>query len=937
MMMKISLPHADSRRHRSGRWKGYLLPFFLVTLVGISCNSIDRTAKYTIGFSQCTMVNLWRQTMLESMKRELSFHPEIRLIVKDANGNSQKQIQQIQELIDKKVDLLIVSPNEAAPITPIVEKAYRAGIRVIIVDRKTLSNNYSSFIGASNFEVGMNAASFANSLLKGKGNVMEVSEDVTGSSAQMDRHNGFKEGIKQFPGLHFIKRIFITGDENPSSANIKAFLKSDPDIQFMFAQNDRIALSAYEACKELGLDKKIRIMGVDGLPGKNQGIDLVEKKEIVATILYPTGGAEAILAAVNILEHQPYQKETSLASTVIDSSNVRIMKLQNEKIISQQEDIDRRQQRITQQEVITNNQNKIIFIISISLGLALIMGAILYYYLRENKKINARLASQNDEILHQRNQLIELGKQARVASEAKINFFTNISHEFRTPLTLILGPLEQLIESPKIHFTEKQYLSLIQKNVIRLLRLVNQLMDFRKIDSGKMKLSASENDLVTFTREVSDAFAETARKRNIDLRVISKEKNIMMWFDTSMLDKVLFNLISNSFKFTKDQGFIHITIEKNAQEGCVLIRVEDNGIGMKKDFVQHAFELFYQANITNQQGSGLGLALSRDLIKMHQGDILVESQEGKGTQFEIKLLLGTDHLEREEMVEARSHKEVMYYDQKIYSIDTMKAVPENDLTAVEGNPGEKSILIIEDNPDLRNFIADLFKEEYDVILCADGISALRLAYEHIPDIIIADIVIPGKDGFFLCNTIKSDIRTSHIPVILLTAKTDIHQQIEGMRCMADAYLTKPFNVDYLKEIIKSLIRNRQILKEHYTSEIHTDSMVHTPKKLDRRFISEFTSIVESHINDSGFSIDDLCKKMGVSRVQLYRKVKALLDCNVNDYILNVKIQKSKFMLSQEDLTVAEVAYKVGFASPAYFSTVFKSKIGMTPTEYRSKI
>ncbi|MDE3212924.1 MAG: substrate-binding domain-containing protein, partial [Bacteroidota bacterium] len=822
-------------------------------------------------------------------------------------------------------------------ITPIVEKAYRKGIRVIIVDRKTLSNNYTAFIGASNYEVGINAATFANSLLKGKGNVMEVSEDVPGSSAQMDRHTGFKDGIKQYPGLHFVKRIFITGDENPSSANVKAFLKSDSDIQFMFAQNDRIALSAFAVCKELGLDKKIKIIGVDGLPGKDQGIDLVEKKKIVATILYPTGGAEAILAAVNILENKAYQRENRLASTIIDSSNVRIMKLQNEKIISQQEDIDRRQQRITQQQIITNNQNKIIFIISISLGLALIMGAILYYYLQENKKINARLASQNEEILNQRNQLIELGKQARVASEAKINFFTNISHEFRTPLTLILGPLEELLENPKIHFTEKRHLGLIQKNVIRLLRLVNQLMDFRKIDSGKMKLSASENDLVAFAREVAEAFTETARNRNIDLRVISKEKSIMMWFDTSMLDKVLFNLISNSFKFTKDHGFIHITINKYNSEGYVTIRVEDNGIGMGQDFVKHAFELFYQANITNQQGSGLGLALSRDLIKMHKGDIQVESQEGKGTTFEIRLLLGTDHLENEEMVEARSHKEVMYYDQKIYSTEASKYPVDNNMTTNEGNHSEKSLLIIEDNPDLRRFIADIFSDEYDVIFCAEGISGLRMAYDHIPDIIIADIVLPGKDGFFICNTLKSDIRTSHIPIILLTAKTDIHQQIEGMRCMADAYLTKPFNVDYLKEIIKSLIRNREILKEHYTTEIHTDAQVHTPKKLDRRFISEFTSIVESHINDSSFSIDDLCKKMGVSRVQLYRKVKALLDCNVNDYILNVKIQKSKFLLSQEDLTVSEVAYKVGFTSPAYFSTVFKSKIGMTPTEYRSKI
>ncbi|MEO7767339.1 MAG: substrate-binding domain-containing protein, partial [Ferruginibacter sp.] len=469
---------------------------------------------YTVGFSQCTMVNKWRQTMLEGMQRELAFHPELNFIFKDANGHTEKQIEQIQQLIDQEIDLLIVSPNEASPITSVVEKAFRKGIRVIIVDRRTLSENYTAYVGASNYEVGASAATFANSILKGKGNVLEIS-DIPGSSADIDRHKGFTESIKQYPGIRYVSKVYEEGDEHPSDKQGTRFLKTNPDIQLIFAQNDRLAYSAYNACKKMGLAEKIKIIGVDGLTGENGGINLVENGILNGTVLYPTGGEEAILTAVNILENKDFKKENRLTTTIIDSSNVRIMKLQTEKVLNQQKNIDRSQKKIEEQEIITNNQANIIYFVSISLALALILGFVLFYYLRENRKINARLALQNEEILNQRNQLIELAQQAREATDAKINFFTNISHEFRTPLTLILGPLEELMANAKIHFSDKQYLSLIQKNVIRLLRLVNQLIDFRKIESDKMKLSATENDLVLFSNEISDAFKEIAKKRNI--------------------------------------------------------------------------------------------------------------------------------------------------------------------------------------------------------------------------------------------------------------------------------------------------------------------------------------------------------------------------------------------------------------------------------------
>lgn len=873
--------------------------------------------------------------MVEAMQRELSFHPEINFVFKDANGNTQQQIEQIEELINQNIDLLIVSPIVADPITPVVEKAFQKGIKVIIVDRRTSSENYTAYVGASNYEVGESAAIYANSLLNGKGNALEIS-DIPGSSADIDRHNGFTGTLKKYKDINYVGRIYEAGDEQPSQKNTTQFLLSNPNIQLIFAQNDRLALSAYNACKKLGLDKKIEIIGVDGLSGTDGGIDLVDKKIIKATILYPTGGSEAIQTAVDMLGGKPFKKQIKLATTIIDSANVRIMKLQNDKMLAQQNDIDRRQKKIEQQQVITKNQSSIIYAISISLALAIIFGFILLYYLQENKKINLRLAHQNEEILNQRNQLIELGKKAQQASEAKINFFTNISHEFRTPITLILAPLEEMKNNPRLDSVSKQYVALIQKNSLRLLKLVNELIDFRKIESGKYKLQVTENDLVQFVEETLGAFKSIAAKRNIDLRLITKERSIKAWFDISMMDKVLFNLLSNAFKFTNDGGFIYVALEKNNEDNNVTLKVEDSGIGMSPEFVAHAFELFYQENVSDKLGSGLGLSLSKELIQLHNGNISVQSRQGKGTTFTVILPLGNEHFSKEQIAVAVPAGKDLSQNENLFLTQFSKTEIDNDETG-SNDKSDNTVLIIEDNPDLRNYLAQKLGENYHILEADNGTTAVQQAFDNVPDLIVSDINLPGKNGFAITHILKTDIRTSHIPIILLTAKTAIQEQIEGMKNKADAYITKPFNMQFLEEAIKSILKNREILREHYTSQLPVELKTQTvAKKLDRKFIHDFTSIVESNINNDAFNIDIICKAIGISRIQLYRKVKALLGCNVNDYILSVRLHKAKYLLNESDLSIAEIADKVGFSSAAYFSTVFKNKFLVTPKEFREK-
>ncbi len=435
-------------------YKVFFLIFF-ISFLNFSCDRKSKEKNYVIGFSQCTTGDVWRQYMQKEMERELAFHPEIKLIVKNADLNSQKQIAQIRELIDEKVDLLIATPAEAKPITPIIEQAYAKNIPVVLVDRGISSKSYSAFIGADNYKVGVNAGIYANLLLKGVGNVVEIGGTDEGSSADIGRHTGFTEKLKEHKEIRYVERL----SQNWLSENWKVPPEKETDslvsllvankIRLIFAQNDRIALGCFKVCQKFGLQNKIFIIGVDGLPGPNGGIDLVNRGMLKATILYPTGGKEAIQTAIDILQNKPYQKESQLYSTIIDSSNVRMMKLQSDKILSQQYDIERQQNILNEQIRIYNNQRTFNNILIGALLLVFLLGTAVFFSWRKNKRITAKLQLQNEEISRQSTQLIEMSAKTEEAHQARLNFFTNISHEFRTPLTLIFAPLGRIDQQYK--------------------------------------------------------------------------------------------------------------------------------------------------------------------------------------------------------------------------------------------------------------------------------------------------------------------------------------------------------------------------------------------------------------------------------------------------------------------------------------------------------
>lgn len=915
--------------------RNILATLLFLTLLFYSCNTQKDKKSFTIGFSQCTGMDSWRQTMLNEMKLELSFYDEIEFIYKDANANSNIQVNQIEELAALNIDLLIVSPNEVQPLTPAIEKVYYQGIPVVVVDRRTNSSNYTSFIGASNLEVGRDAGNYAVSLLNAKGKIIEVT-GIPDASPVIDRHNGFMEVISRFPEINYLKKFdnYITADtgyENP----VEKFLLSNPDVDLVYAQNDYMASHLFDVCKKLKLEQRIKIIGIDGLAGENEGLDMVRDKKIAATVLYPTGGQEAIRTAINILNHKPYKKDNELFITIIDSSNVVIMKKQAEKVNFQQKDIELRQERINQLALITKNQSTIILIISLLLLLAIFFGAVSYYYLKENKKINCTLEHQNKEIVEQKNRIEEISAKAEVAHQAKLNFFTNISHEFRTPLTLILSPLEELLDNPRIQPATKQTVQLVQRNVMRLYRLVNQLMDFRKIEFDKMPLHISEIDLVAFTKEIADSYNMLAKSKHIDFRFFTTEKKLHVWFDITMIDKVIFNLLSNAFKFTKENGYIYVSITKN--EDDAILSVEDNGIGMSKEAIEHAFEPFFQGEYENYNGTGLGLALSKELIELHNGSITVKSEKWKGAKFEIKLPLGKMHFTDSEITDLQNKESLITEDAKIYTTELLPMMDrESDILQNGRVQKNQNILIIEDNEDLRNYLKDRLGKKFDILEADNGNTALHLAMDNIPDLIISDVVIPGKNGLEITQIIKNDVRTAHIPVILLTSRSDEKQKLEGMETKADAYITKPFSLPLLEKTISNFLFSRERIKEHYTTETFTEGKPEAIKKSDRKFVSEFSAIVEHNLANDKFAVDDICREIGISKVQLYRKVKTLLSCNVNDYIITTRLAKAKYYLQHENFSISEIAFKTGFSSAAYFTTVFKSKFGVTPSEYKMK-
>lgn len=705
--------------------------------------------KYKIGVSQC-VGGRWRDKVNnEMLSAQHLYDTDVKVCIINADNNTDRQRQQIDSLINADVDLLVISPNEYKPLSPCVERAKKRGIPVILFERKTSSNDYTAYIGGDNVEAGRAIGTYAARLCRDSIHVgrRPVVLEITGQlvmSPDRERYQGFSSVMKKHPELDF-QHIRTNWSLEDSYAATKEWLQAGKPLDVVFCQSDLASFGAYKAAKELGKEKGIYFLGVDALPG--EGIDAVQQGKLAASYIYPTHGEEIIALALRILEHKPYKRTNIIKSMVVTPQNVDEIAINANAMMRQNEYLITIQNKLEDYFGLYHVQRTLLFV-SLVVALILLIAVLLVW----RAIVITRRANR---------QMKELGDEQN-------RFYTNASHQLRTPLTLIIGPLQQLGESKTLSEGDHELLGIVQRNAEQLLHLVTDVLQFQK-ETQKM---------------IQDPQPDDAH------------------------------------------------------------------------------------------------AISRRSVQDGQHDIVVHDQ--------------SDEL--------------------------------------------ATVLIVDDNDDMRRYLRTLLLDRYYVLEASDGQSGWKLARESVPDLVISDVMMPVMDGLTFCAKLKADPLTSHIPVILLTARSTEQQQAEGLSQGADAYLTKPFSAEVLIAHIVSLLANRQKLKEAFAAEKQQtndnheqDEKLSTP---DKMFMDTLRQAILKNMSNTKLKMDDLGADMGISRVQLYRKVKAMTGMSPVELLKEMRLQRAMKLLKATDKTVAEVAYEVGFGTPGYFSSCFKKQYGKYPTDVK---
>ena len=902
--------------------KNYLL-LSILCLAGILMSCTQKHTRYRIGVSQCSD-DEWRHKMNNEIVREALFYDGVEVEIRTAKDNNRNQIADIKYFIDKKVDLLIVAPNEAAAITPVVEKAYRQGIPVVVIDRKILSDKYTAFVGADNYEIGKDVGQYILNRLHGKGKVLEIT-GLEGSTPAMERHKGLTDVLKEEPGIEITASVDGAWLQSVAGEKMDSVFQTNKNIDLVFAQNDSMDIGAYLSARQQQLEKEMLFVGIDALPGKEYGVEQIINGVLDATFIYPTGGDKVVQVAMDILEKRPYERDTKLSTALVDKTNARVMQLQTDHITEQDGKIERLNNQVNEYLSRYSAQTMFLYACLIILLLfAALLAIIVRAYWTKNR-MNMELSRQKKKLEEQRDQLINLSKQLEEATHAKLVFFTNVSHDFRTPLTLVADPVEQLLEDKALTPRQQSLLKVVHKNVHILLRLVNQILDFRKYENDKLELVRANMNLRVQLQEWSHSFQTLALKKHIHfvLEVNDDRADYLMAVDAEKMERVYFNLLSNAFKFTPENGTITVTLSTlTKEEGGRYARlvVADTGSGISVQHIRHIFDRFYQIDV-NHAGSGIGLALAKAFVELHGGEITVDSVEGKGTVFTVDIPMTLVEEPSADLVqEPRITQQTVV--EELEDMETEEQIPDEN---------KECILIIDDNADVRDYVKSLLKEEYTVIEAPDGRAGLKKAMKYVPDAIICDVMMPVMDGLECCRKLKTELQTSHIPVMLLTACSLDEQRIQGFECGADSYISKPFNSKLLLVRLRNLMDNHKRLKQFFGDK--TTLSKEPVSDVDKGFVDRFRELIEENLADSELSVEDLGSKMGLSRVQLYRKIKALTNYSPNELVRIARLKKAASLLASSEKTISEITYEVGFTSPSYFTKCYKDYFGESPTDF----
>ena len=865
--------------------KRILLPVLFSVLLLTACGGGKKSL--VIGVSQCSD-DIWRSKLNDELSLAGRIN-DVELRFSSADDDSRRQMDQIRGFVKDGVDLLIVSPNQSHTITPAVEEAYDRGIPVILFDRKIDSRKYTAFIGADNVEIGRIMGRFIADYLDGKGKVVEI-PGLEGSSPADDRHKGFAEALQQYPGISLVTAPYGGWLQEGGYNAMEEVLAHGIRPNAVFGQNDRMALGAREA---LGAPYDVAFFGVDALP--DAGLQEVIDGVLTASYLYPTRGDLVMELAMNILGGKPYQRENLLESALVDSRNARILQLQEAEVATQRANVEHINARLDTFLLQYNTQRLVMWlVVGFSLLLIVIVVQTYWNYVK----------------------MRDLQRQLEESTAAKLNFFTQVSHDLRTPLTLVAGPLEHVMEGP-LNPDQQKTLSLARRNVTVLQELVNNILDFRKMESGNMPLSVSRFDLPAAIREWMSGFSSTSRTlayEGLDALTIEA--------DMRLLERVLFNLLGNAVKHTAPDG--HITVSVKQEGTSAILSIADDGEGVPQEKLPFIFDEFYKGSEAGT-GTGIGLALVKAVAELHHGSVQVNSTLGEGTTFTLLVPLVQKGAKVSE-----GHDASAYTEQYVESFDKADTAREEAASRVSESD-RPTILVVDDNADLRSFIGTILEGEYRILSACDGQEGLEKANRELPDLVVSDIMMPVMDGLEFCQALKGQLATSHIPVILLTAKSLEDQRAEGYDSGADAYISKPFSERVLLSRIGNLLKSRVLLKEHY---LETGESAARPQEND--FLSRFRALVREHLADEQLSVEQLGSELGLSRVQLYRKVKALTGYSPVELVRITRLKAAEQLLKTTDKTVAEVAYAVGFGTPSYFSKCYKELFGRLPGEDQLK-
>lgn len=881
---------------------------------------------YRIGVSQCSQDD-WRAKMNDEINREIMFHEDAVAEIRSADDSSAKQIADIRYFVDNGFDIIIVSPNEAEALTPIIKEVYEKGIPVVIFDRNINGDTYTARIGVDDRGLGRSAAHYALHL-SGKGAKAIEIYGLKGSTPAEGRHEGFVSEFEKNGGT-LLTSVASNWNKEDAEAAVDSLLEIYSDVDLIYAHNDRMAIGASEVARRHGR-RDIRIIGIDAAP--NIGIKAVADSVIDATFLYPTEGHRLIQTALAILKNEPYKKETILpVSSAVDLTNADILLLQNEALKEETGKMKLLKAQIDDYWAQHSSQTSLFYasiaIIVLLFGVGFLLLRAYWQRSRHQKELMAR----NRLLEEEKNKQTQLNEQLRIATQSKLVFFTNVSHDLRTPLTLIAEPVAQLAEAGNLTPQQSTLIRIANKNIKILQRLINQILDFRKYENGKLGLTLIETDFSRIVGDWMESFYSVARKRDIKLTLVgpAQETPVVMAIDVEKIERVFFNLLSNAFKYTPDNGSITVSYESDGDN--LTFRVADTGEGISARDLGNIFDRFYQVDRINPKGSGIGLSLAKAFVELHGGSISVESTLNVGTEFTVKLPVR--HVS-ETVAEA---------DRTIAREDAGAELDniESDFTFDDNKP---LVLIIDDNRDIQKLVGELLSD-YNIIAAPNGREGVRLAARYVPDLIICDVMMPVMDGLECCRRIKEEVSTSHIPVLMLTACSLDEQRVQGYESGADGYLSKPFSTSVLKSRCASLIANRKRIKDLWQSGPFPVVSDRKPKAMeslgttdiDSDFYRRFLDILMKEIGNQDLNVDMIASKLGLERSQFYRKIKSLTNYAPVELIRRLRLQRGRELLLTTDRTVAEIAYETGFSTPAYFTKCYRDAYGETPSQARANL